>query len=234
MTKTAGDARAHDVGAIVAESIGLAVQLCLVALGLWFILGDEDVDALVAWCLIGTVYLGATMLALNLAVRRPHLAGRRRTRRFLAHPVMRTVASGLMFSSSIVGVFAAIELILLRNDPEWGPFVELFAVWAMLVAWCLFHWGWARIYYSRQHTAEGRPPLEFPRTPEPTLIDFVYFAFTNATNFSVSDVVVTTTRMRWSVVWHTTLSFFFNALIIVLAINTITGIEIDPALIDWN
>ncbi|GAA1795967.1 DUF1345 domain-containing protein [Agromyces lapidis] len=232
MTKATTDERAYDAGAIIAESIGLAVQLCLVVLGVWFIVDEENVDALVAWCLIGTTYLVATMLVLNLAVRRPHLAGRRRTRRFLAHPVMRTVASVLMFSSSTVGVVAAIELIVLRNDPDWGPFIELFAVWAMLVAWCLFHWGWARIYYSRQHSAAGRAPLEFPRTPEPTLIDFVYFAFTNATNFSVSDVVVTTTRMRWSVVWHTTLSFFFNALIIVLAINTITGIQVDPALLD--
>ncbi len=30
-----------------------------------------------------------------------------------------------------------------------------------------------------------------------------------------------TTRMRWTVLWHTTLGFFFNALIIVLAVNTI-------------
>jgi uncharacterized membrane protein len=34
-------------------------------------------------------------------------------------------------------------------------------------------------------------------------------------------VQVMTTRMRWTVVWHTTLSFFLNAMIIVLAVNTI-------------
>jgi uncharacterized membrane protein len=28
--------------------------------------------------------------------------------------------------------------------------------------------------------------------------------------------------MRWTIVWHTTLAFFFNALIIALVINVIT------------
>lgn len=234
MTNETVEERSNDVGAIVIESIGLVAQLGLVALGVWFFVDDaNDLDALVSWCFIGSCYLAATIVVLNLAVHRPELAGRRRTRRFLAHPVMRTIASVLTFSASAVGVLAATLLIVLRNDPELGPFVEIFAVWAMLVAWGLFHWGWARIFYARYYSA-GPPPLEFPRTAEPGLIDFVYFSFTNATNFSVSDVLVTTTRMRWSVVWHTSLSFFFNALIIVLAINTITGIDIDPSLLEFE
>lgn len=233
MTQAPASTRSRDAGAIVAESIGLAIQVPLVVLGIQFIVGDDEgIELLAAWCLIGTFYLLVTILALNLAVRVPGMTGRQGTRRFLAHPAMRLAASILTFSSSAVGVVAAIQLIVLRNDPEWSGYIELFAVWAMLVAWGLFHWGWARMYYSRFHRAKGDPGLEFPRTPEPELIDFVYFAFTNATNFSVSDVLVTTTRMRWTVIWHTSLSFFFNALIIVLAINTITGLDIDPSLLD--
>ncbi|MGX5697088.1 DUF1345 domain-containing protein [Agromyces soli] len=229
-TPGAGRARGREVGAIVAESIGLLMQVPLVWLGMQFIF-DGDVELLAVWCLVGSFYLFVTILALNFAVRMRGLQGNTGTRRFLAHPAMRTIASILTFSSSAVGMVAAIELIVLRNDPDWGPYIELFAVWAMLVAWGLFNWGWARMYYSRYHRAKGDPGLEFPRTPEPELIDFVYFAFTNATAFSVSDVLVTTPRMRWTVIWHTTLSFFFNALIIVLAINTITGIEVDPKLL---
>lgn len=232
-TRPGGDGRSSDLAAIVAESLGLAIQIPLVWLGLAFI-GGEDIEMLALWCLTGTFYLAVTILALNLAARVPGMSGRQGTRRFLAHPVMRTVASILTFSSSAVGMVAAIELIVLRNDPDWGPFIELFAVWAMLVAWGLFNWGWARMYYSRFHRAKGDPGLEFPRTPEPELIDFVYFAFTNATAFSVSDVLVTTPRMRWTVIWHTSLSFFFNALIIVLAINTITSIEVDPKLLQLD
>jgi uncharacterized membrane protein len=34
-------------------------------------------------------------------------------------------------------------------------------------------------------------------------------------------VEVLSTRMRWTIVWHSVLSYFFNGLIIVLALNTI-------------
>ena len=87
-------------------------------------------------------------------------------------------------------------------------------------SWALFHWGFARIYDRRYRRSEV-PPLIFPGTDTPRLPDFVYFSFTNATTFSVSDVLVQSSRMRWTVVWHTTFSFFLNALIIVLAFSTI-------------
>ena len=51
----------------------------------------------------------------------------------------------------------------------------------------------------------------------------MYLAFTNATTFAVSDVQVTSTRMRWTIVWHTTIAFFFNALIIVLTMNVVAN-----------
>src|SRR5690606_1165793 len=100
---------------------------------------------------------------------------------------------------------------------------ELVAVWAMLASWAMFHWGYSRIYYAIYHNRESEKPLLFPATEHPRLTDFVYFSFTNGTSFAPSDVIVTTSRMRWTVVWHTTFRFFFNALIIVLTMNTISG-----------
>jgi uncharacterized membrane protein len=91
----------------------------------------------------------------------------------------------------------------------------------MLLSWALFHWGYARIYERRYRMAPTPPALLFPGTDQPRIVDFVYFSFTNATAFSVSDVQVMTPRMRWTVVWHTTFAFFLNALVIVLAFSTI-------------
>ena len=42
------------------------------------------------------------------------------------------------------------------------------------------------------------------------------------TSFTPNDVE-TAPPIRWTVVWHSVLSFFFNAFIIVLAMNTIMG-----------
>ena len=70
--------------------------------------------------------------------------------------------------------------------------------------------------------AASDPPLVFLHTTEPTLLDFVYVAFMVGTSFTPNDVE-TTPRIRWTVVWHSVLSFFFNGFIIVLALTTIMG-----------
>lgn len=225
-TGTATGGRAG-VGAVVGETAGIVAQVALTVLGVRFIVVDESPDeALVRlsiWCGIGTAYLVGVVIWMNVLARR-RTPRPPRVRRGL-DAASRVIGLITTFCSSLVGVGAAVELIILRNVAEWSGAIEAIAVWAMLVAWGLFHWGYARIYDARYHRVRDGdgPPLEFPRTADPQLVDFVYFAFTNATNFSVSDVKVLTGRMRWTVVWHTTLSFFFNGLIILLAINSLTS-----------
>ena len=43
------------------------------------------------------------------------------------------------------------------------------------------------------------------------------------TSFTPNDIN-TTSRIRWTVTWHSVLSYFFNGFIIVLALNTIMEI----------
>lgn len=212
----------RDVVALVMESLGILAQLILLGLGAFFLwTDDEDAGllALIGWCLIGSMYVIATVIWMNVEVRGPE-TGSRPIRWILMHPLARFLSTIGAFIASFVGLWCALELIF---NPEWRDGIDFIAVWAMLLAWALFHWGFARIYYARFYRRADAPPLEFPKTPSPQLGDFVYFSFTNATNFSVSDVLVLDRRMRWTVIWHTTLSFFFNALIIVLSINTITS-----------
>lgn len=212
----------RDVTALVMESLGIVAQLILLGLG-GFFLFSEDEDggllALIGWCFVGSLYVLSTVIWMNVEVRGPE-TGSRPIRWILMHPLARVLSTAGSFIASFVGLWCALELIF---NPEWRDGIDFVAVWAMLLAWALFHWGFARIYYARFYRRADAPPLEFPKTPSPQLADFVYFSFTNATNFSVSDVMVLDRRMRWTVIWHTTLSFFFNALIIVLSINTITS-----------
>ena len=58
--------------------------------------------------------------------------------------------------SSIVGVAAASELLVLRSDPAFGSAIDFFGVWAMLLAWGFLHWGYAQIYYRLYHYGPGR------------------------------------------------------------------------------
>ena len=211
------------VGAVVVRIADLLVQLAMIGLGLTIILAEDDesiVLLLVLWCLIAGLYWLASVIAVGVSVRRPRGRAPRWIEKADLHPVVAVISTTATFITSVVGLAAATELLVLRHAPGWAGWVEPVAIAAMLLSWALFHWGYARIYDRRYRRADI-PPLLFPGTDAPRLADFVYFSFTNATNFSVSDVQVMTTRMRWTVVWHTTMGFFLNALIIVLAFSTI-------------
>ena len=201
----------------------LLVQLGLIGIGLAIILvedPDSTLDALALWCVIGGLYWLASVIAVAISVRRSEVAAPAWLGRLDLHPAVAVVSVTATFLASIVGIVAAIEILILRDDPDWAGWVEPVAISAMLLSWALYHWGFARIYHRRFRVADVAP-LVFPGTDAPRIADFVYFSLTNATNFSVSDVQVMTTRMRWTVVWHTVTSFFLNALIIVLAFSTI-------------
>ncbi|GMA21198.1 DUF1345 domain-containing protein [Arsenicicoccus piscis] len=67
----------------------------------------------------------------------------------------------------------------------------------------------------------GRPALPGHQHPRP--VDFVYLAFTLGSSFATSDVEITSRRMRFRVLLHSVLSFFYNAAVVALAISVITG-----------
>lgn len=206
------------------EVIGLIMQLLLVWVG-WYILWGTDEGfnpvPMITWCIIATLYLVATVVSLSILVRidQPDPVA---TRVLVGHPLTRAFSTIFTFGSSVIGLSVAVDLITSIGKDLHDTVGELSAVWTMLLAWAMFNWGYARIYFSRYHRAP-KPPLVFPGTDEPRLVDFVYLAFTNSTTFAVSDVQVVDSRMRWTIVWHTTLAFFFNALIIVLTMSVIAS-----------
>lgn len=205
------------------EIFGLIVQLTLVYIGVQlFMTMDEELDVLLIllWCVLATVYLVVTIIGMNVLARldRPDPPT---ARAVIGHPLTRLLSTFLTFGASALGLREAVIVIVNIGQDVVDPLVEISAIWSMLLSWAIFNWGFARIYYSRYHRA-AEPPLLFPGTDDPHLTDFVYFSFTNATNFSTSDVQVVTSRLRWTVVWHTTFAFFFNALIIALSMNVIS------------
>lgn len=218
---------------ISGEVVGLLVQLLLIWLGITITWGDEMSDMileLVLWCVVAGLYLGAVVVGLGVQVRQVADESPM-VRAIVAHPVARWLSFVTTFLSSLVGLSVALELITSLGQEQQNILLEICGVAAMLLSWSMFNWGYARMYYSHYYRAAS-PPLEFPGTQTPRLADFAYFAFTNATTFGVSDVRVMSSRMRWNVVWHTTLAFFFNALIIVLTMNIIASGELFAELFD--
>ena len=220
------DAQSRRRLALVGYVASLTVQIVMVVLGIGFIITEDPFEANVAlglWCVLGTLYAVVALVILGRIAKRSDQPQARRPSRLEIGRPARIVSFTATILASFVGLGAATQVLALSNDPSFGVIVDLLGVWAMLLSWGFLHWGFAQVYYQDYYAADP-PPLRFPQTPRPRIVDFVYFSFTLGTSFAASDVETLSTRLRWRVVWHSVLSFFFNGLIIVLALNTIMDI----------
>lgn len=91
--------------------------------------------------------------------------------------------------------------------------------WATLQVMAAFHY--ARLYYRAGPGGDG---LTFPGGAPPGAHDFLYFAFGVGMTAQVADIAVTTTPLRRTVLVHATASFFFNTVILALAVNAAVSI----------
>ncbi|MEP6928178.1 MAG: DUF1345 domain-containing protein [Ginsengibacter sp.] len=142
----------------------------------------------------------------------------------------------LIFGTVLVSTFASFlaVLLLLISKKEYKNSETLhlvIAIAGMLLSWILIHTifalRYAHIFYGDdkakpQTHAAG---LEFPDDKKPDYLDFAYFSFVLGMTFQVSDVQVTSKRLRRLVMLHGILSFGFNTIMIALTINIIAGLN---------
>ena len=125
----------------------------------------------------------------------------------------------LLAIAAVVVSIAAIFLVLNRQSGTLGH--SMFALLAAPLGWLLLHVLVAYRYAHMYYRPEPDAGLAFPHTtrPEPGVWDFMYFSFTIGMTAQVSDVPVTTTPMRKVVLLHAIGSFFYNTVILALAVN---------------
>ena len=94
----------------------------------------------------------------------------------------------------MVGLGASLS-VLLSDDlpPADRDVVVALCALTMLLAWLILHVGYARRYERDYHQLGGHG-LDFPETPSPQFVDFLYFAVTLGTTFATSDVDITRRR----------------------------------------
>ncbi len=100
------------------------------------------------------------------------------------------------------------------------------AVASVPLGWFTFHtvaaFRYAHLYYTKLPDGDGARDaggLGFPETKNPTSWDFLYYAFVVGMTAQVSDVQVLSTAMRRTTLLHGLASFFFNTVILALAVN---------------
>ena len=191
---------------LVAFGLGLALAIALWAgAGLPLVYG-----ATLGFDSFAAIYLGLSLL---------HIAGLT-PQDLRQHALDPDEGMGLilpMVAAAVAVSFWAIYIVL--NDPEGAPLLITLALVAVPLGWAMVQVV-AGFHYTHLHyLADAGTPLNFPGNTDPGPWDFLYFAFTIGMTAQVSDVTIRTARLRRAVLVHSVLSFFYNTVILALAVN---------------
>lgn len=128
--------------------------------------------------------------------------------------------------------FAALTKVLASAKdmpPKQRNLYVLLVATTLVLSWMLTHivfaMRYAHEYYSRSGdvgAVDGNPVdggLGFPGEEPPDYWDFVYFALVLGMTFQVSDVEITSRKLRRLATLHGLLSFLFNTVIVALTVN---------------
>lgn len=135
----------------------------------------------------------------------------------------RALLTLFMLVSAIISLVA---IVLLYSTAERtkgvGMVVHVLLTMASIgTAWAMVH---TTLVFKYAHLFYSGGGLDFPGEEHPDYMDFVYFSFVIGTTFQVSDVSITSSRIR-RVVWlHGMLSFMFNTVIVALTINIVSSL----------
>lgn len=140
----------------------------------------------------------------------------------------RTIIFIIIIIATLVSFLAVLLLIISKgegdNTSSWRIAI---AIAGMLFSWFLIHTiftlRYAHIYYGDHETKPNTHAggLEFPGDSKPEYLDFAYYSFVLGMTFQVSDVQITSKKLRGLAMLHGLLSFVFNTIMIALTINLI-------------
>jgi uncharacterized membrane protein len=130
-------------------------------------------------------------------------------------------------------LFAVAFLVSVKKSQSGGHFVVhvLLTLLTVIFSWTLVHTVYGLRYAHAFYGDSDEPDvnrhaggLVFPRDRRPDYFDFAYFSFVIGMTCQVSDVQITSRRMRRITLFHSVLSFGFNTMILALLINTVSSL----------
>lgn len=133
---------------------------------------------------------------------------------------------------TVVGFSLASTFSFLNAGKRPDAILLLVALTSAPLGWFVLHTGaslhYAHYFYGR-HVGDpaaggGSGGLSFPGTEEPGFWEFLYYSFVVGMTAQVSDVQVTSTRMRRLTLAHGIVSFLYNTVLIAMAVNVIVAL----------
>lgn len=140
-----------------------------------------------------------------------------------------------VFALTLAGIVASIVAIVIEfrdiaSLKHEARAVHLgLVVVTLLVSWLtmqlVFALRYAHEYYSVSDGSGSMDGgLDFPKEPEPDYFDFFYFGMVLGMTFQVSDVNITSRKIRRLATLHGFIGFVFNTVILALTVNIAAGL----------
>lgn len=134
----------------------------------------------------------------------------------------------LLVNLATVVVSLASVVLLMRGGGASGLVGLPLAIAAVPLGWLTMHtmiaFHYAKLYYAPKGKGDAAG-LAFPKTAEPDLLDFLYYSFVVGMTAQVSDVDVTAREQRRVTLVHGIFSFFYNTVILALAVNAAANLS---------
>jgi len=167
------------------------------------------------------------ILVASLIMQANHQAIRRRAQLLDEGRAMILILSVLVATASFGAIIDELATVrdLHGGEKYWGIGLTLLTV---ITSWLFLHLTFALHYAHDYYFADipvaeahirGVRGLDFPGAHNPNYIDFIYFAYAIGVSFATSDVNVTRTNFRITVLAHSIVAFFYNSLILALMVN---------------
>ncbi|MEI6555094.1 MAG: DUF1345 domain-containing protein [Paludibacter sp.] len=138
----------------------------------------------------------------------------------------------MVLISSFAGMFAVLLIIISKDSAIRDSVLFLpSCILGMILSWVMVHttfvFHYAHEYYDDTRDKNGNRyvgGLVFPEENEPDYLDFAYYSFGVGCTFQVSDINITSRKIRHITTFHGLLSYVLSTFVIALTINLIAGL----------
>lgn len=131
-----------------------------------------------------------------------------------------------------ISMLAVVLLLTAKNENHAHKLIYVpLALAAMILSWLtvqtIFTARYAHMYYSnkKNDSSTYAGGLDFPGDNQPDFLDFAYFSFVLGMTFQVSDVEISSKKIRRLALLHGLIAFAYNTVIVALTINIIAGLK---------
>jgi uncharacterized membrane protein len=189
------------------------------ALGAVVWLATAPLDAHLRLLVAGDTFFAAYLMSVAAVLgRSTHATFRARSSRADEGALLIGFLTVVVVALCLASIFA-----LLNHRESASTFRFALSIASVPLGWFMVHtvfaFHYAHRFYANEASGRMHGGLEFPGGEEPQVWDFVYYSFVVGMTAQVSDVSVTTGRMRRLTLAHAIVSFLFNTVIVAIAVN---------------